>query len=84
MTTEATKPMTNAERQRAFRARKAAQAATEVRGAFAHPDDHQAVKDYAAKLAKKRAKAEKAVGHNAEITGSPKASPLDGTVMQQE
>ena len=54
MPTEATKPMTNAERQRAFRARKAAQAATEVRGAFAHPDDHQAVKGYAAKLAKKR------------------------------
>lgn len=60
--TEATKPMTSAERQRAFRARKAAQAATEVRGAFAHPDDLQAVKDYATKLAKKRAKAEKAVG----------------------
>lgn len=70
MTTEATKPMTNAERQRAFRARKTAQAATEVRGAFAHHDDHQDVKDYAAKLAKKRAKAEKAVGHNAEITGA--------------
>jgi hypothetical protein len=33
-----------------------------VRGLFAHPDDHQAVKDYAAKRAKKRAKAEKAVG----------------------
>ena len=54
--------MTNAERQRAFRARKAAQTAAEVRGVFAHPDDHQAVKDYAAKLAKKRAKAEKADG----------------------
>ena len=40
---------TNAERQRAFRARKAAQTAAEVRGVFAHPDDHQAVKDYAAK-----------------------------------
>lgn len=60
MTAAATK--TNAERQRAFRARKAAQAAAEVRGVFAHPDDHLAVKDYAAKLAKKRAKAEKAVG----------------------
>ena len=63
MTTEATKPMTNAERQAAFRARKATeQQATEVRGIFAHPDDHQAVKDCAAKLAKKRAKAEKAAG----------------------
>ena len=62
MTTDAPKPMTNAERQRDFRARKAAQTAAEVRGVFAHPDDHQAVKDYAAKLAKKRAKAEKADG----------------------
>lgn len=62
MTTDAPKPMTNAERQRAFRARKAAQTAAEVRGVFAHPDDHRAVKDYAAKLAKKRAKAEKADG----------------------
>ena len=53
---------TNAERQRAFRARKAAQTAAEVRGVFAHPDDRQAVKDYAAKLSKKRAKAEKADG----------------------
>ena len=60
--TDAPKPMTNAERQRAFRARKAGQATTEVRGLFAHPDGHQAVKDYAAKLAKKRAKAEKAAG----------------------
>ena len=53
---------TKAERQRAFRARKAAQTSTEVRGVFARPDDHQAVKDYAAKLAKRRAKAEKADG----------------------
>ena len=53
---------TNAERQRAFRARKAAQTAAEVRGVFANLDDHQAVKDYAAKLARKRAKAAKAVG----------------------
>lgn len=49
----------NAERQRAFRQRKAAQAATEVRGVFAHPDDHQAVKAYAAKLSKMRAPADK-------------------------
>lgn len=53
---------TTAERQREFRARKAAQTAAEVRGLFAHPDDHQAVKNYAAKLARKRAKAAKAVG----------------------
>lgn len=57
MSDETPKPMTNAERQRAFRARKAAQTSTEVRGLFAHPDDHQAVKNYAAKLARKRAKA---------------------------
>jgi len=57
MSDETPKPLTNAERQRAFRARKAAQTSTEVRGLFAHPDDHQAVKDHAAKLARKRAKA---------------------------
>jgi len=57
-TPPASEAMTNAERQRAFRARKAGQATTEVRGLFAHPDDHQAVKDYAAKLARKRAKAD--------------------------
>lgn len=57
MSDETPKPMTNAERQRAFRARKAAQTSTEVRGLFARPDDHQAVKNYAAKLARKRAKA---------------------------
>jgi hypothetical protein len=62
--TDAPKPLTNAERQRAFRARKAGQSTTEVRGVFAHPDDHQAVKDYAAKLSKKRAKTETAVGPN--------------------
>ena len=59
MSEDTTKPMTNAERQRAFRARKSAQTAAEVRGVFAHPDDHQAVKDYAAKLAKKRAEVER-------------------------
>lgn len=48
---------TNAERQVAFRKRQAEQQATEVRGIFAHKDDHAALKSYAAKLAKKRAKA---------------------------
>ena len=55
---------TNAERQAAFRKRQAEQQATEVRGIFAHKDDHAAIKNYAAKLAKKRAKAA-----NAEVTG---------------
>lgn len=45
---------TPAERQREYRARKAAQELTEVRGAFAHPDDHQAVRDEAAKIARRR------------------------------
>lgn len=48
---------TNAERQAAFRKRQAEQQATEVRGIFAHKDDHTAIKNYAAKLAKKRANA---------------------------
>ena len=48
---------TNAERQAAFRKRQAEQLVTEVRGIFAHKDDHEAIKNYAAKLAKKRTKA---------------------------
>jgi hypothetical protein len=48
---------TNAERQREFRQRKAATEATEVRGIFAHHDDHQQIKELAEKLARKLAKA---------------------------
>lgn len=47
---------TNAERQREFRQRKADTEATEVRGIFAHPDDHAEVKEAAAKIARRRAK----------------------------
>lgn len=47
---------TNAERQREFRVRQAEQQATEVRGIFAHPDDHQQIKDEAAKIARRRAR----------------------------
>ena len=51
---------TNAERQRAFRERKATeQQATEVRGIFAHPDDHAEVKEAAAKIARRRKRAAK-------------------------
>lgn len=52
VTTSAAK--TNAERQREFRQRKAEQTATEVRGIFAHPDDHAEVKEAAAKIARRR------------------------------
>jgi hypothetical protein len=46
---------TNAERQRAFRERRATeQQLTEVRGIFAHPDDHAEVKEAAAKIARRR------------------------------
>lgn len=62
---------TNAERQAAYRQRQAEQAAAEVRGIFAHKDDHAAIKNYAAKLAKKRAKAA-----SVELTGVP---PTDAT-----
>jgi len=48
---------TDAERQAAYRQRQAEQAASEVRGIFAHKDDHAVIKNYAAKLAKKRTKA---------------------------
>lgn len=47
---------TNAERQRAFRARMAEQQITEVRGVFAHRDDHAEVKAMADKLKRKRVK----------------------------
>lgn len=45
---------TSAERQAAFRARKAE--TPEVRGIYAHPDDHARIKGYALKVAKQRAK----------------------------
>jgi hypothetical protein len=48
---------TTSERQRAFRARKDAEQVKEVRGLFAHAGDHAAIVEYAAKLARKRAKA---------------------------
>lgn len=50
---------TNAERQRDFRARKAQTDAAEVRGIFAHPDDHAAIKEAAAKIARRRQRAAK-------------------------
>ena len=50
---------TNAERQREFRQRKADTEATEVRGIFAHPDDHAEVKEAAAKIARRRQRAAK-------------------------
>jgi hypothetical protein len=47
----------NARYQREFRARRAEQQSTEVRGIFAHPDDHAEVKEAAAKIARRRARA---------------------------
>jgi len=49
--------MSNAERQARFRAKKAEQECPEVRGIYAHKLDHLAIKGYAAKVTKKRAKA---------------------------
>lgn len=46
---------TPAQRQREFRARKAQQQTTEVRGIFAHPEDHAEIKSHAGKLARRRA-----------------------------
>ena len=57
--------MSNKERQARFRAKKAEQECLEVRGIYAHKLDHAAIKGYAAKVTKKRAKAA-----NAEITGT--------------
>lgn len=50
---------TGAERQRNFRARQAEQQAIEVRGIFAHPNDHAEVKEAAAKIARRRQRNEK-------------------------
>lgn len=58
---------TNAERQREYRARKAAETVTEVRGIFAHPDDHAEVKEAAAKIARRRQRAAKRAAPNAEV-----------------
>jgi hypothetical protein len=50
---------TVAERVAAYRSRKAQQEQTEVRGIFAHPDDHAAIKEQAAKINRRRARAAK-------------------------
>lgn len=47
---------TNAERQEALRARRAMLGQSEVRGIYAHADDHAALKEYAKQLARLRAK----------------------------
>ena len=49
--------MSNAERQARFRAKNAERECPEVRGIYAHKLDHLAIKGYAAKVTKKRAKA---------------------------
>lgn len=55
-----TQPKTSAERAREFRARKAQAQALEVRGIFAHVDDHEAIKGHAAKLITRRQRAKAA------------------------
>jgi hypothetical protein len=54
--------MSNRERQARFRAKKAEQERPEVRGIYAHKLDHAAIKGYAAKVTKKRAKAANDLG----------------------
>lgn len=48
------KAKTTAERQRDYRRALADAGRVEVRGIFAHPDDHAAIKEHAAKLLKRR------------------------------
>jgi hypothetical protein len=50
------KAMTNAERQREFKLRQAAKGFREVRGIYAHTDDHKAIKEDAAKINRRRAR----------------------------
>lgn len=47
---------TNAERQRELRKRRAEEQAAEVRGIYAHLDDHEAIKEAAAKINRRRAR----------------------------
>lgn len=47
---------TNAERQRELRERRAAKKVAEVRGVYAHLDDHEAIKAEAAKINRRRAR----------------------------
>ena len=47
---------TTAERQRAYKARQLALGLSEVRGIFAHVNDHEAIKAEAAKIARRRAR----------------------------
>ena len=47
---------TTAQRQAAYRARKAAAGLSEVRGIFAHPDDHPPIKKAAARISAQRVK----------------------------
>ena len=54
----ASNEMINAERQARFRAKKSEQECHEVRGIYAHKLDHAAIKGYAAKVIKKRSKAD--------------------------
>lgn len=49
---------TAAERQRAMRQARADAGLVEVRGIYAHQDDHATIKAYAAKLQRKRDKAQ--------------------------
>ena len=48
---------TTAERQAAFRSRKAEQMAIEVRGLFACPDDHARIKAYVQRVNRERVRA---------------------------
>ena len=47
---------TNAERQRELRERRANEQAAEVRGIYANLDDHEAIKEAAAKINRRRAR----------------------------
>lgn len=48
-------PKTDAQRQDVYRKRRTASGLKEVRNLWVHPDDEQAIRQYAAKLAAKRA-----------------------------
>lgn len=51
---------TSAERQQALKDRRTAAGMKEVRNLWCHPDDEAAIREHAAKLQRKRARADKA------------------------
>ena len=60
-------PKSAAERQAAYRARQAAKNKSEVRGIYAHPEQHEKIKKYAAELIRGGAAGREPMQHAADV-----------------